>query len=61
VCLCVRTITFERNDLRPKYMERWSSFTLYGSSSNVLRSSSREQEKMLLKWLARPRVGVCEL
>jgi len=35
VCVCVWAITFERNDVLRRYLERWFTLTLFRSSSIV--------------------------
>ena len=51
VCLCVRTITLELNNLRPRYLACWFVIPLSRTESKikVMCQSSRSQEKNVAK------------
>jgi len=51
VSVCIRTITFELNDLSPRYLTRWFSLLVPRSCSKIkiLGQSSRSQEETVAK------------
>jgi len=55
VCLCLRTITFQQNDLRPIYLVWWFILTICRSSSKVkdVGQSSRLQDEKMFPFTSR--------